>query len=78
MTPDDDILDDLFHGCAWAAYIDQAHAERGRPHIAATRRRAFRYYEQELARKNGRPADSSAQALCKGLTLPTKSAKVET
>ncbi len=52
---DDDFFDDLFHGCAWAAYRDQAHAERDRPNSEATRRRAFRYYEEELARKNGPP-----------------------
>jgi len=55
MSTADDILDELFHGCAWAAYIDQAHAEQGPPDIEATRRRAFRYYEEELARKNGPP-----------------------
>jgi hypothetical protein len=52
MTRDDDILDDLFHGCAFAAFVDQAAAERGWPDPEATRRRAFRYYEDELARKN--------------------------
>jgi hypothetical protein len=49
----DGILDDLFHGCAWAAYLDQAQAEQGRPDSEATRRRAFRYFEEELAKKNG-------------------------
>jgi hypothetical protein len=52
VTSADDIWDDLFHGCAWAAYIDQAHAEHGPPDSDATRRRAYRYYEEELARKN--------------------------
>ena len=47
-----DILDDLFHGCAFAAFIDQAIEERGPPDMEATRRRAFAYYEQELAVKN--------------------------
>ncbi len=46
---DDDILDDLFHGCAFAAFIDQAIEDRGPPDMEATRRRAFAYYEQELA-----------------------------
>jgi hypothetical protein len=49
---DHDILDDLFHGCALAAFIDQAIQERGPPDMEATRRRAFAYYEQELAVKN--------------------------
>ena len=51
---DDDILDDLFHGCALAAFIDQAIEEGGPPDMEATRRRAFAYYEQELALKNRR------------------------
>jgi hypothetical protein len=57
MTTDlDDILDDTFHGCAFAAFIDQAIAQRGPPDIEATRRRAFDYYEQELAAKNALPS----------------------
>ena len=49
---DDDILDDLFLGCAIAAYVDQAIAEGGPPDSEATRRRAYDYYEQALAEKN--------------------------
>jgi len=49
-----DILDDLFHACALAAFIDQAIEQRGPPDIEATRRRAFAYYEQDLAVKNRR------------------------
>jgi hypothetical protein len=45
----DDILDALFHGCALAAFIDQAVAEQGWPDGEATRRRAYDYYEQALA-----------------------------
>lgn len=48
-----DILDDLFHACALAAFIDQAIEEGGPPDKEATRRRAFAYYEQELAARNG-------------------------
>ena len=51
----DDVLDDLFHGCAFAAFIDQAHDEGGPPGRKATRRRAFAYYERELAIQNRRP-----------------------
>jgi len=51
---DDDILDSVFHGCAFAAFIDQAREEGGPPDMEATRRRAFAYYEQELALKNRR------------------------
>jgi len=49
---DDDILDDLFHGVALAAYLDQAEAEQGWPSSEATRRRAYRYFEEALAAKN--------------------------
>ena len=36
----DDILDDLFHGCAIAAYVELAVACRGVPDIEATRNRS--------------------------------------
>ena len=49
---DDDILDDLFHGCALAAYLQQAAIEQGWPDPEATRRRAYRMYEQALAEAN--------------------------
>ncbi len=49
---DPDIFDDLFHGCAWAAYVDQATADRGPPDSEVTRRRAYRYYEEALRQKN--------------------------
>ncbi|GIW86357.1 MAG: hypothetical protein KatS3mg108_0681 [Isosphaeraceae bacterium] len=48
----DDILDDLFHGCAFAAFVELAIEQKGPPDMEATRQRAFRYYEEELARKN--------------------------
>jgi hypothetical protein len=49
-----DILDDLFHGCALAAWLDQA-AEEGAwpPDSVATKHRAYRYYEEALAERNG-------------------------
>jgi hypothetical protein len=53
MTHDlDDILDDLFHGCAFAAYLDQAALQGGPPDSEATRRLAYAYYEKALAEKN--------------------------
>jgi hypothetical protein len=52
--PDDDILDSLFHGCALRAYLDQALEEQGTPDSEATRKRAYRYYEDALAAKNAR------------------------
>ena len=50
----DDFWDDLFHGCALAAFIDQAIQEGCSPDKEATRRRAYAYYEQELAAKKCR------------------------
>ena len=52
----DEILDGIFHGCALAAFLDQAKAGQGWPSSEATRVRAFRYYEEALAAKNGRRA----------------------
>jgi hypothetical protein len=48
----DDFLDDLFHGAAVAAYVDQLIEERRSPDSEKTRARAYRYYEQALAEKN--------------------------
>lgn len=53
---DDDILDDLFHGCAFAAYMRLALATGDWPDPEATRRLAYDLYEEALADKN---ADSS-------------------
>jgi hypothetical protein len=53
-TTDDDILNDLFHACALQAFIAQAIAQGGPPDQDATRKRAFRYYEEALAEKNAR------------------------
>jgi len=58
--PHDDILDDLFQGCALAAYVELAMTSEGVPDEAATRRLAYRYYEEELAaRPRQRSTDSS-------------------
>jgi hypothetical protein len=48
----DDILDGLFHGCALAAFLEQAEAEQGWPESEATKQRAYRLYEDALAAKN--------------------------
>jgi hypothetical protein len=48
----DEMLDDLFHGCAFAAFVELAIERKGLPDGEATRERAFGYYEEELARKN--------------------------
>jgi hypothetical protein len=55
MTETDWILDDLFHACAFQAYIEQARIERGPPESEATRCRAYRLYEEAIADKNGKP-----------------------
>ncbi len=54
MKPDtesDELLNELFHGCALAAFVDQAVAEGGPPDSEAVRKRAYRYYEQSLTDK---------------------------
>ena len=49
---DDDIFDSVFHGCAFAAYVEVAVACGGVPDEAATRRRAFQLYEEALAERH--------------------------
>lgn len=61
---DDGILDSVFHGCAWAAYLDEVAASGvSPPDVEATRLRAYRYYEEALAEKNARrgPFDKRAK-----------------
>ena len=64
MSVDDDnsILDDLFHGCALAAFLEEAQARQDWPDSEATRLRAYRYYEDALAEKN-RPSAPERQTL---------------
>lgn len=54
MTNFEDIMDDLFHGCAFVAYIEEATKAGGEPCSELTRRRAFQYFEAALAEKQGR------------------------
>jgi len=49
----DELLDDLFTGCAFAAFVEQAIAQGGPPDMEATRRLAYEMYEEALAAKNG-------------------------
>ena len=49
----DELLDDLFFGCAFAAFVEQAIAQGGPPDMEATRRLAYDLYEEALAAKNG-------------------------
>ena len=51
----DEVLDGLFHGCALAAWLDQAAEEENWPPSSeGTKRRAYRYYEDALAEKGRR------------------------
>ena len=72
--PDDEFWDDLFHGCAWAAYVELAAACRGQPDTEETRRLTYRYYEEELAERNRR---RRLAACTSELTESRKRAKVE-
>ncbi len=54
VTLDVEIFDDVFHGCALAAYIEVAQAMGGPPDSETTRRLAYRMFEQALAEKQGR------------------------
>ena len=44
MTADENILDDLFHGCALDAFLEQSRIQQCWPDPEATRRRAYRLY----------------------------------
>jgi hypothetical protein len=48
----EELWGDLFHGCAWAAYVELAAATGGPPPAEEIRRLAYRMYEEEVARKN--------------------------
>lgn len=56
---DPEIFDDLFQGCAFDAFVEEARLAKGTPCPTKTRTRAYRYYEEALAVKNGRPAVAS-------------------
>lgn len=52
MSDLDEILDDLFHGAAFAAFVDEIRLTGQPPTLGATKERAYRYYEEALAEKN--------------------------
>lgn len=56
MTPVDEILDDLFHSSAFAAFVEQACLSGHWPCPERTRQLAYQLYEDGLAVKNGRVA----------------------
>jgi hypothetical protein len=77
MAADGDFLDDLFLGCPLAAFVEQARAERGWPDREATRRRAYRLYEDALAEKNGRTGRSRSTAAQNRVTAPPNPTSTE-
>jgi hypothetical protein len=59
----DDVLDDHFLGCALTAFVELAAASGRVPDSEATRCLAYRYYEEDLAKKNAaRPGETGAAA----------------
>lgn len=64
MTEEPDIWDDLFHGCAFTAFLEEAQAQRGWPSSEATRRRAYALYEDALAEKNARVTSAGKMTKC--------------
>ena len=52
MTELDQLLDDIFHGAAFAAFVEEARLSQSFPCPIKTRQRAYRYYEAALAAKN--------------------------
>jgi hypothetical protein len=73
---DDDILDDLFHGCAISAFVELAIKEGGPPDQEATRQLAYRLYEDALAAKNS-TASKRLTDECQSLTSPENCATVD-
>jgi hypothetical protein len=55
-----DFLDDLFLGCAVAAFIEEARRSQGPPDSEATRQRAYRMYEEALAERSRGPGSRAA------------------
>lgn len=53
MSDLDEFLDNLFLGCAFKAFVDEATETQGPPCPLRTRQRAYRLYEESLAEKNG-------------------------
>lgn len=49
--PAEPFLDDLFHGCALIAFVEQACIAGGWPGSDVVRRRAYDLYEQSLSER---------------------------
>lgn len=56
ISDPDNVLDDVFHGCAFRAYLEIC-AETGHfpPDSEATRQRAYRYYEEAIVDRHQEP-----------------------
>jgi hypothetical protein len=54
MSELDEILDDLFHGAAFAAFVDEICMTGNLPESDLTKARAYRYYGEALAEKSRR------------------------
>jgi hypothetical protein len=69
---DDEILDDLFHGCAFEAWLRTAEATgRWPPDSKSVRRLAYALFESTLRAKHEQnPVDSDCDP-CHGGTMPT-------
>jgi hypothetical protein len=63
---DDELLDDLFHGCAAAAYVEVARRQRRVPCEEATRQRAYELYEWALAERSGTQSTAGKTAEADG------------
>jgi hypothetical protein len=55
MDSRENVLDDLFHGCALAAFVEQACRAGGWPESETVRQRAYDLYEQSLSERSRRP-----------------------
>ncbi len=56
MPEPDEIVDDLFHGFALAAFLEQARVNQSWPDAEGTRRRAYLLYEEALAERCCQPS----------------------
>ncbi len=72
MTELDEFLDDLFFGCAAAAFVDEAILQQGWPDEVQTRLRACRYYEEELARRHRERDREAIRIAITGTTEPSE------
>lgn len=64
FDPSDPIWDDLFLGCALAAYVAEARAAGGEPDSEVTLRRAYRLYEEQIALDRASADVSGQRVMC--------------